>query len=278
MSRNRKGKPLSKRTTRRKSPVKNRAKRRSLREKAARTWWVLRGVMAGLLLVALSYGSWLGANEIIGLPSLAVKRIVIRGCEDISPEKIVKISGVREGMPLLKVHIQKVRDRVVSHPHIRDAIVVRELPDTIRIDVKERQASAVVVGDGFTLVDEEGVALFSSLKYPGGYPLISGVAGKWAAGDLITEALPALDLLSDLAARQLIGPDRISEISLEEDRKVRIFLTEAGTALIMTQDPDEREIERLSRFMASNSFEAGAAGYDLRFEGRVVRLPERDRI
>lgn len=278
MSRNRKEKPLSKRTAKRKSSVKKRATRRSFREKATRTWWVMRGVVAGLFLVALAYGSWMGAHEIIGHPSLAVKKIVVDGCEGISPDRIMKISGVREGMPLLKISIQEVRERVVRHPYVRDAVVVRELPDTIRIEVTERQATAVVVGNGFTLVDEEGVALLTSMKYPGGYPLVSGVPGNWAPGEMITEALPALGLLDELNAAGLIGADRISEISLEEDHKVKVFLTEAGTALVLTPDPDDREMARLSRFLASNSFETGAAGYDLRFKGRVIRLPERDRI
>jgi len=278
VSKHQKGKPLSKRTTKRKSSVKSRVSRRSLREKTARTWWVLRGVLAGLLLVTLTYGAWIGANEVIGHPSLAVKQIVVDGCKGIPPERIMKISGVRKGMPMLKVSIQEVRERVIRHPYVRDAVVVRELPDTIRIEVTERQASAVVVGNGFTLVDDEGVALLTSVKYPGGYPLVSGITGEWAPGDMITEALPALNLLSELSAAGLVEPDKISEISLEEDRKVKVFLTDAGTALVLTSDPDGRELKRLSRFMASNSFEAGAAGYDLRFEGRVIMLPERDRI
>jgi cell division septal protein FtsQ len=278
VTKRRKGKPLSKRTTKRKSSVKNRAKRRSLRENATRSWWILRGVLAGLFLLALAYGGWIGINEIVRHPSLAVKQIIVEGCEGISPDRIMEISGVRKGMPLLKVGIQQVRQSVVRHPYIRDAVVVRHLPDTIRIQVKERQAEAVVLGDGFTLVDDQGVALSTALKYPGKYPLVSGIAGKWAPGDRILEALPALGLLSDLSTTGLIGADKISEISLREDRQIKVFLTEAGTVFILTPDYNDKELERLGRFMASSSFENGAAGYDLRFEGRVIKLPERGQL
>ncbi|TNF46327.1 FtsQ-type POTRA domain-containing protein [bacterium] len=278
MTRRQKGKPLSKSTMKRKSPVKRRASRRSIREKATRTWWILRGVLAGLLLVALVYGSWIGINEIVRHPSLAVKQIIVEGCEGTTPDRIMKISGVRKGMPLVLVRIQEIRERVVSHPSVRDAVVVRQLPDTIRIQVKERQVSAVVVGPGFTLVDEQGVALSTSARYPGGYPLISGISGKWSPGDRIIEALPALGLLNELTAKGLLGADKISEISLQEDRQVKVFLTEAGTTLILSPDHPDKELERLGKFMASNSFETGAAGYDLRFEGRVIRLPERDQM
>jgi len=278
VTKRRKGKPLSKRTTKRKSSVKNRAKRRSLRENATRTWWILRGVLAGLFFVALAFGGWIGINEIVRHPSLAVKQIIVEGYEGISPDRIVKISGVRKGMPLLKVRIQAVRERVFSHPHVSDAVVVRQLPDTISIQIKERQAVAIVLGNGFTLVDGEGVALSTAVKYPGGYPLVSGISGKWSPGDRIIEALPALGLLSDLSTKGLIEADKISEISLEGDRLVKVFLTEAGTAFILTPDHTDRDLERLGRFMASSSFEAGAAGYDLRFEGRVIRLPERDQL
>ncbi len=278
MTTRRRGKPLSKRTTKRKSSVKSRTSRRSIREKAARTWWILRGVLAGLFLVALAYGGWIGIDEIVRHPSLAVKQIIVEGCEGILPERIIKISGVRKGMPLLKIRIQAVRERVVSHPYARDAVVVRQLPDTIRIQIKERQAVAVVLGNGFTLIDDQGVALSTSVKYPGGYPLVSGISGKWPPGERIIEALPALRLLSALSAKGLIRADKISEINLEEDRLVKVFLTEAGTAFIVTPDNTDEDLERLGRFIASNSFETGAAGYDFRFEGRVIKLPERGQM
>ncbi|NOY87257.1 MAG: FtsQ-type POTRA domain-containing protein [Deltaproteobacteria bacterium] len=269
-------KPLSRKTVRRKSAVKRRDAGRPLRETAAKSWWVLRGVIAGLTMVSLIYGGWLGGNALIDLPALSVKRIVVTGSRDVGRGKIIMTSGVQEGTPLLRVDLADVLKRVEKLPQVRSAVVVRQLPDTLEINIQERHPVAVIMGRGYPVVDMDGVVLRKSGRYPGGMPLITGLSGDWNPGDRAADAEGALRVLRSLEVSGLLGPDAISEIRVKNERMVLVALVKTGITLVMSPDGSKDELNRLARLMASKHFDTRAAGYDLRFEGRIIKMPGRN--
>jgi len=241
-----------------------------------RSWWILRGAVAGTLLLGVLYGAYLGFGKVAGLESLSVRIIQIDGCQDVQPEKIRRLAGVLKGDPLLRVDLKEVRKKVISHPRVKDATVVRELPDTLRISVKERTPTAVVLGRDFALVDAEGVVLSIHGSYPEGYPVITGVSEPSEPGRMIIEAQPAMDVLQNISRSGLIGPERISELSVE-GKLVKVSLMGSGTVLVLGRKNTEVQMKRLARLMEAGAFDTRLAGYDLRFEGRVIGLPERKR-
>lgn len=271
----RRNKPISRKTVRRKSAVKKRIALRPLRETAAKSWWVLRGVIAGLAMVSLIYGAWLGGNALIDMPALSVKRIIVTGSRDVTRRRIVMASGIREGAPLLRVDLGDVLERVKKLPRVESAVVVRQLPDTMEINIEERRPAAVVMGRGYPVVDMEGIVLSMSGRYPGALPLITGLSGDWSPGERLADAVGALKVLKGLEASGLFGADAISEIRVKNERTVLVALVKTGTTLIMSPDGSRDELDRLARLMASKHFDAGAAGYDLRFDGRIIKVPGR---
>ncbi|GBE15645.1 cell division protein FtsQ [bacterium BMS3Abin14] len=271
----RRNKPISRKTVRRKSAVKKRIALRPSRETAAKSWWVLRGVIAGLAMVSLIYGAWLGGNALIDMPALSVKRIIVTGSRDVTRRRIVMASGIREGAPLLRVDLGDVLERVKKLPRVESAVVVRQLPDTMEINIEERRPAAVVMGRGYPVVDMEGIVLSMSGRYPGALPLITGLSGDWSPGERLADAVGALKVLKGLEASGLFGADAISEIRVKNERTVLVALVKTGTTLIMSPDGSRDELDRLARLMASKHFDAGAAGYDLRFDGRIIKVPGR---
>ena len=240
-----------------------------------RTWWILRGAAAGALVLGLFYGGYLGFEKVVELDSLSVKFIKVEGCHDVTPQSIERLAGVGKGYPLLRIDLKEVRRKVVSHPYVRDATVVREFPDTLRISVKERIPVAVVMGSRFGLVDGEGAALALLDSYPDGYPVITGISEPVEPGRVVTGAKPALEVLQNISRSGLLGPERISELSVD-GKLIRVSLMGSGTVLVLEQGAVAGQMERLARLMESGFFDARLPGYDLRFEGRIIGMLERN--
>ncbi len=239
-----------------------------------RSWWALRGVAAGTLILALMYGGYLGVEKVIASPSLTVKVIEVEGCRGIDPDILIRLSGARPGEPLLRVDLRKVRARVLTHPVVKNASVVRKLPDTIRITIEERTPAAALLDRDFALVDMEGVVLSHPAAFTGEYPVITGVTPVPEAGNVALEAVAALTVMKDIISSGLPGVETISELHVSKER-ILVFLTGTGTLLVFPRGEAPAALGRLARFVKSGFFDARAPGYDLRFDGRVVALPER---
>jgi cell division protein FtsQ len=256
------------------SLVRKRRTVSSARPYLVRCWWMLRGAAAGVLVLGVLYGAYLGAGKIMELKSLSVRFIEIAGCQNVQPDSIRQLAGVFKGDPLLKIDLKKVRRKVVSHPYIKDATVIRELPDTLRIAVKERVSTAVVLGRDFALVDQEGVVISLHNSYPEGYPVITGISEPLVPGRVIMELQPAMEVLSGIIRSGLMGPERISELAVDGDQ-IKVSLVGTGTVLVIGRGNTDAQIGKLVRLMEAGVFDSRLAGYDLRFDGRVIGMPGR---
>jgi cell division septal protein FtsQ len=263
------------RPARKKTVRKKEASRVKVRALALRSWWALRGIAAGFLVLTLLYAGYLGLEKAILFPSLAVRTIEVEGCRAVDPDSLVQRSGMRVGEPLLKVDLKKVRARLITHPVLKDASVVRELPGTLRILVQERTPAAALMNREFALVDMEGVVLSRQVPYTGNYPIITGVKQIPEEGKVAPEAVAALEVMKDIILSGFPDGGRISELSIAPDRFL-VSLTGSGTLLILPRRNVPEAMGRLHRFVESGHFDIQAPGYDLRFKGRVIALPERN--
>jgi len=268
-TRARSGKPAK-----RVSAVKKKKTGSAARNYLVRSWWIFRGAAAGVLVLGVLYGSYLGFGMLTELESLSVRAIEVDGCQDVQPDAIRRLAGVVKGDPLLKVDLKKVRRNVVSHPWVKNATVARELPDTLRILVNERVPRAVILGRKFALVDVEGVVLGLHAFYPDGYPVVTGVSELREPGQVNLEARLAMKVLQDISRSGLIGPERISELGVEAEL-VRVSLMDSGTVLVLGHQDTDAQLKNLARLMEAGAFDTRLAGYDLRFEGRVIGMAER---
>lgn len=270
-----KSKALAGKPVKRVSAVKRKKTGFAARHYLVRTWWVLRGAAAGAVVLGVLYGAYLGFGMVTKLESLSVKTVEVDGCRVVEPESIRRLAGVLRGDPLLGVDLREVRRKVVSHPSVKDATVVREFPDTVRISVQERAPAAVLLGRDFALVDGEGFVLSMHGSYPEGYPVITGVTELPEPGRMILQAQPALQALRCISRSGFMGPEGISEIEVAPD-VVRVSLMGSGTVLVLAHGDMESQISRLGRLVEAGVFDSRFAGYDLRFKGRVIGVPGRE--
>jgi cell division protein FtsQ len=73
-----------------------------------------------------------------------IKRIEISGEKRLSSQIILRWAQIAQGDNLLGVNIFSARKRLLAHPWITTAEISRQLPDTIRIHIREHRPLAVV--------------------------------------------------------------------------------------------------------------------------------------
>jgi len=133
------------------------------------------GVVAGVLGVGLvgfalwRGGIWLRERLLYENPRFQIRRVEVVSDGVLSHESLRRWAGVRSGMNLLAVDLAQVKRSLEMVPYVAWASVERVLPDTLRIQVRERRPVAVIQvplplpGGGVDFVeyglDETGVVL-----------------------------------------------------------------------------------------------------------------------
>jgi len=86
-----------------------------------------------------------------------VEEILVLGRRETRREELLKAVRLARGAPILAFDIDQARTRVEALPWVRRASVERMLPDTVLLNVEERQPLALWQHKGeFALIDHEG--------------------------------------------------------------------------------------------------------------------------
>jgi len=118
---------------------------------------VLAVIVAGFVAMRLPQMIGIEAGELIGRAGFAVKRVEIRGIDRMErrPVENAALDQRERAMPL--VDLAAIRSRLLAQGWVADARVSRRLPDTLVIDIVERQPAALwQYQRQLILVDKDG--------------------------------------------------------------------------------------------------------------------------
>jgi cell division protein FtsQ len=185
------------------------ARARQRRLRAAAPWAITAGVL--VVVVALLW-------TVYGTDVLGVRDVRVVGADVVSADGVRAAAAVPLKVPLARVDLDAVRDRVQALAPVDHAVISREWPGTILVEVVERTAVAAVPSAGrFALIDDEGVAFRTVGKRPAGLPLAR--LAKPGPGDLNTRsALTVLAVLSAELREQVVA------VSVEAPARIRLEL------------------------------------------------------
>jgi cell division protein FtsQ len=123
-------------------------------------------VGGGTALAALVRDQWLHR-----IPALALRNLVVSTDGVVSRPELLAVAGLKPGQNLLALDLPAVQARLLRHPRLAGAELHRELPDTLRLVVRERvpvarvrPASATGL-DVWLLLDDTGHVM---LPFPPG--------------------------------------------------------------------------------------------------------------
>ncbi|HET9335058.1 MAG TPA: cell division protein FtsQ/DivIB [Sphingomicrobium sp.] len=228
--------------------------------------------IAGVALIALDVPAKVGlaAGEAVGDAGFRVKSIDVRGIRRMDPRPVYELAADQKttAMPLLDV--TSIRQQLLEYGWVKDARVSRRFPDTLVIDIVERQPAALWQDeDRLTLIDAEGVVLD---RVPvSRMPDLPLLIGKGA-----NEHAVALDQL--LGKAPALKPQLVSATWVGE-RRWNLSLQTGET--IMLPEGETAAATALTRF-AKMDKSAGLLGrgyihFDLRRPDKTmtVRLPRK---
>ncbi len=133
-------------------------RRRARRIRSARPW-----VIAGAVLALLGIVSWI----VYGSSLFGVDHVRVVGSGFVGDPAVRTAAAVPGGAPLASVDLDAVAKRVERLVGVRSAVVHRDWPRTLVIDVTPRVAvAAVPAGPLYRIVDESGVVFQSSTGKP----------------------------------------------------------------------------------------------------------------
>lgn len=112
-----------------------------------------------LLIFVILVVSWLLLKD-YSTEVFKVKEIRLEGMEQTDREDLVILSGIELGDALWKIPATDIEEKMKTHVLIKDALVVRVVPDIVNIRVWEREAGLLMANNGrFVVLDSEGVVM-----------------------------------------------------------------------------------------------------------------------
>jgi len=191
-------------------------------------------------------------------------KVHIQGASPMAQQAVLDATGLYKGQPILDVDLEQVRQSVSRVGWVKEAQVVRLLPDTLVIAVKERETLAVWQTRGRTFViDGAGAAIPEA--DPGRFPQLPLIVGE-GANEAAAAILPAVQSRPRLRDRleALVRVDgRRWDLRLKDGGIVQLPAVEEESALIRLDQLDERQ----------RILELGFERIDLREPGLIALRP-----
>jgi len=242
-----------------------------------RIWWRRswrRTGAAAILLAVLAGGGYALVAAAVRSPALAIERIAVRGGARVSPDEVqVLLEGLR-GTNLLTVDLEGWRQRLLLSPWVADADIRRVFPDSVLVELSERQPAALGRVDGaLYLIDRTGAVIgeFGPDHADLDLPIIDGLMA-WRGG------VPVVDerrgrLVGRLLTALLGSPEMerlLSQVDVTDAEDV-IAVLKGDT--VQVRIGRERFVERLQSYVElAPHLREGVPDIDyvdLRYDNRV---------
>lgn len=159
---------------------------------------VFLALIAAVVLVALDvpHRAMVSLGEAIGRAGFTVKRVDVVGIRHMDSAPVYRIALDQQSMAMPLVDVDNIRQQLLKFGWVKDARVSRRLPDTLVVDIVERQPAALWQGpDQLALIDSDGIVIdrVPVTQMPD-LPLLIGPAANLHERDLndLLEAAPTL--------------------------------------------------------------------------------------
>lgn len=193
-----------------------------------------------------------------------LERVHIQGASPMAQQAVLDATGLYKGQPILDLDLEQVRQSVARVGWVKEAQVVRLLPDTLVIAVKERETLAVWQTRGRIYVIDGGGRAIPEAD-PGRFPQLPLIVGE-GANEAAAAILPAVQSRPRLRDRleALVRVDgRRWDLRLKDGGIVQLPAVEEESALIRLDQLDERQ----------RILELGFERIDLREPGLIALRP-----
>jgi len=239
---------------------------------------VRRIALAVSLPAVLAMPLW-GPRVLERTPWFRVGHVEVAGAKMVAPHEVVAASGIRRGESVWAEPDRWV-EALRAHPGLEDALVVRRLPSTLRIEVREKRPVGLVEVGALRPMTAAGEVLpVDPARVAVDLPLIRGPgSGKDGPDDQRVRALAA-----EVGRLGQLDPGlfaRVSEVEWMGGETILLSVSAPDVRVLLPVGAESSRLRQLRaalddverRFPSS----AGPVRIDLRFQDQVVvRFPSR---
>ena len=225
--------------------------------------------IVAVAMIALQIPAKIGASlgEAMGEAGFRVKSVDVTGVQRMDSRPVFQIALDQKSMAMPLVDVATIRQKLLGYGWVKDARVSRRLPDTLVIDIVERQPAALWQdAEKLSLIDSEGVVLDRvKVSDMPDLPLLVGPGANAHSGELNALLAGVPSLKPQLESANWIGGRRWD------------LVFQSGETVVLPEGEDEAR-QALAKF-AKLDKSAGLLGrgikrFDLRIPGKmIVRLP-----
>jgi len=246
------------------------------RRRAARTAWIGGAV---LLAASAAVASVIFVYTITRSSYFRVHGVEVRGTSRLPRAEVVRLMGLEQGASIFSVPARRHEREIGRNPWVERALVRRQFPDRLIVDVTERSARAIVNLGELSYVDRNGVVFKRVARGDSlDYPVITGLRRSDPATPEGRRLLArALELQTLLERDARFGPSKISEIHVSRETGLSVITT--GDAMEIRFGPDNFpvKLEALTRLLPVLERERVRARLiDLGFRNMAVVKPSGD--
>ena len=183
-----------------------------------------------------------GVDGRFGEAGFRLRQVHVQGASQMATADILKAAGVYKDQPLLGLDLARVRGQVEKVGWVKQARVVRLLPDTLVIAVDERRQMAVWQHAGRSVViDEHGAVIpeadanrFAIL------PLVVGAGAAQHAGEILPLVAQRPRLMERMEALVRVD-DRRWDLRLKDGSLIQLPSAAEEEALVQLEQLDQRQ-------------------------------------
>jgi cell division septal protein FtsQ len=226
----------------------------------------------------LLLGGLLVAGANVWKSSLTVQRVLIQGNSVVQANEILQLAHIADDARMYDLDLTKIRQDVVSHYFLKDVVVERDLPSTIRITVTERTPIAMINAGELRYLDPEGIVLpHSASGELFDLPLITGIPNDVPpkVGAELTHA-DIQEALAILSSARLVNKEMfylISEVRLRNGGDIVLYTADGSIPILFGRGNAASKLVRLESLWSEVVRERGSRSVqyiDVRFDDQVV--------
>jgi cell division septal protein FtsQ len=182
-------------------------------------------VVAILVASASLYGGWI---YITTDSRFDIAAIEVEGNEKVSKDEILRAAGMGQAKNIFTYNVRAAGREIEGMPWVKKVTIERRLPDTLSIQVIERQPVALIKLGKFYYFDAEGNIFAEADSTTGwNFPVLSGIdkekllEGDEATFGKVTEGIALLELMKGQG--RYLSWSNVSELVFSKDAGITIY-------------------------------------------------------
>ncbi|MDO8493873.1 MAG: FtsQ-type POTRA domain-containing protein [Deltaproteobacteria bacterium] len=217
----------------------------------------------GTLLLIIGLGIYFGITK---SNYFSVQKIEVVGdFRYINRDQVVAKSGLKPGMNLFEVSLNRVRENLEQLPWVKEVLIRRQLPSSVWIHLKEEEPRALLLKKNLTFISSEGklIAPFQGLQNAD-WPVFTGF-------DSQQKIRGGVELLNFFQKKQEFQLFRVAEIHYNGATGFSVVTNDRPMEIHLGEDQIEKKLERLQALWPKVSKRwSNIRGIDLDYEDKVV--------